>query len=145
MCSRASYRAVSRAAGMKGLHHVEVWVAELDVALESWGWMLDRLGFECTSEWSNGRTWDADGAYVTLTTSPDLTPSSHDRRRPGVNHIAFWGGSRAEVDAIMSEADAHGWRALYQERYPHAGGPGHYAGWLENDDGFKLEVVADET
>ena len=127
----------------QGLHHVEVWVADLDVAVVSWGWMLDRLGFECTSEWPSGRTWDTGGAYVTLTTSPNLTSSPHDRRRPGVNHLAFWGGSRAEVDAIMSEAPAHGWRALYQERYPHAGGPDHYAGWLENDDGFKVEVVAD--
>jgi hypothetical protein len=31
---------------------------------------------------------------------------------------------------------------LYQERYPHAGGPQHYAGWLENAAGFKVEVVA---
>lgn len=43
----------------------------------------------------------------------------------------------------MAEAGEHGWRALYQERYPHAGGPQHYAGWVENTDGFKAEIVAD--
>ena len=32
---------------------------------------------------------------------------------------------------------------LYQERYPHAGGEAHYAGWLENSAGFKAEIVAD--
>ena len=47
------------------------------------------------------------------------------------------------VDAIMTDAPQHGWRPLYQERYPHAGGPDHYAGWLENSAGFKAEVVAD--
>jgi len=60
-----------------------------------------------------------------------------------VNHIAFSGGSRADVDAIIAAAPDHGWRPLYQERYPHAGGPDHYAGWLENSAGAKAEIVAD--
>lgn len=60
-----------------------------------------------------------------------------------MNHVAFRGGSPARVDAIMVDAHAHGWLALYQERYPHAGGPGHYAGWLENSAGFKAEIVAE--
>lgn len=67
----------------------------------------------------------------------------HDRRRAGVNHLAFKGGEQAKVDAIMADAPAHGWFPLYQERYPHAGGEDHYAGWLENSTGFKVEVVAD--
>lgn len=60
-----------------------------------------------------------------------------------MNHIAFGGGAPDAVDAIMSDASAHGWRGLYEDRYPHAGGPEHYAGWLENSAGFKVEVVAD--
>ncbi|MBO0979345.1 VOC family protein [Microbacterium sp. SD291] len=128
---------------MRGLHHVEVWVADLHAATESWGWLLAALGFECAGEWPDGRTWDAGGAYVTLTTSPNLSASEHDRRRPGVNHLAFRGGSPEEVDAVMSAAGAQGWRPLYHDRYPHAGGPGHYAGWLENDTGFKVEIVAE--
>jgi hypothetical protein len=43
----------------------------------------------------------------------------------------------------MAEAPAYGWSPLYAERYPHAGGYQHYAGWLENAAGFKVEVVAD--
>lgn len=83
------------------------------------------------------------GAYLTLTTSPNLSASGHDRRAPGVNHLAFHGGAADAVDALMSEAPARGWTPLYAERYPHAGGPDHYAGWLENADGFKVEVVAE--
>ena len=48
------------------------------------------------------------------------------------------------LDAIMAAAPLHGWQPLYHDRYPHAGGPAHYAGWLENAAGFKVEVVADE-
>lgn len=42
----------------------------------------------------------------------------------------------------MRDAPEHGWTPLYHDRYPHAGGAQHYAGWLENADGFKVEVVA---
>ncbi|WP_447912428.1 VOC family protein [Microbacterium phyllosphaerae] len=128
---------------MKGLHHVEIWVPDIDEAVSSWGWLLTRLGLELTSEWSDGRTWDSGRAYVTLTTSPNLTAAAHDRRRAGLNHLAFWGGTREEVDAVLADAEAHGWHPLYQERYPHAGGPDHYAGWVENAQGFKVEIVAE--
>lgn len=128
---------------MAGFHHVEMWVADLEQARAEWGWLLARLGFTRGQEWSEGESWSAGGPYLTLTTSPNLTGPVHDRRRPGVNHLAFAGGSRERVDAIMAQAAGHGWRPLYQDRYPHAGGPEHYAGWLENSAGFKAEVVAE--
>ncbi|WP_223626015.1 VOC family protein [Microbacterium sp. EST19A] len=128
---------------MKGIHHVEIWIADLDAVAGSWDWLFTSLGMESTGSWSDGRTWDAGGAYVTLTLSPNLSAAEHDRRRPGMNHLALWGGPRAEVDAVMSAAPTHGWRPLYQDRYPHAGGPDHYAGWLENAEGFKIELVAE--
>ncbi len=127
---------------MPGIHHIEIWVADSEGTAAEWGWLLQRLGFVVEHEWSSGQSWAAGGSYLTLTTSPNLTAAAHDRRRPGVNHLAFKGGTAGQVDAIMREAAAHGWRALYAERYPHAGGPNHYAGWLENSAGFKVEVVA---
>lgn len=128
---------------MPGFHHVELWVADIERAARDWGWLLDRLGFILTSEWPGGQSWEAGGAYLTLTTSPNLTSAEHDRRRAGVNHLAFHGGSPADVDALLADAPHHGWLPLYAERYPHAGGPDHYAGWLENTDGFKVEIVGE--
>lgn len=128
---------------MKGIHHVEIWVADLDAVVDGWSWLFTSLGLECTAEWPGGRTWDAGGAYVTLTTSPNISAADHDRRRPGMNHLALRGGSPADVDAMISAAPFNGWRPLYQDRYPHAGGPDHYAGWLENAEGFKVEIVAE--
>ena len=125
-----------------GFHHVELWVAD-STGLDAWAWLLDRLGFTLAQEWTEGRSWRAGDAYLTLTTSPNLTGTEHDRRRPGLNHLAFRGGDRDAVDALMRVAAGYGWAPLYAERYPHAGGPDHYAGWLENEDGFKVEVVAD--
>jgi catechol 2,3-dioxygenase-like lactoylglutathione lyase family enzyme len=130
---------------MAGFHHVEVWITDLAEARAEWSWLLRELGFEREGEWAEGESWAAGGAYLTLTTSPNLSGRTHDRRAPGMNHIAFKAGSPDRVDAIMRAAGQYGWRPLYQERYPHAGGPDHYAGWLENSAGFKTEVVADES
>ena len=127
---------------MSGFHHVEVWVANHG-EFDAWRWLLGELGFSLTQEWTQGMSWEASGAYLTLTTSPNLSATEHDRRRPGVNHLAFKGGSRDTVNALVAAALSHGWLALYEERYPHAGGPDHYAGWLENNAGFKVEVVAE--
>lgn len=128
---------------MPGFHHVELWIADLDATRAGWRWVLGRLGFSLDDEWTGGESWAAGGAYLTLTSSPNLSDPAHDRRRAGLNHLAFHGGARDAVDALMADAFAHGWSPLYADRYPHAGGPQHYAGWLENASGFKIEVVAD--
>lgn len=128
---------------MPGLHHVEIWVDDFATACAEWDWLLARLGFAVTATWPDGRSWSAGGAYLTLTTSPNLSDPVHDRRRVGVNHLAFQGGAPAAVDRILADAPQHGWHPLYHDRYPHAGGRTHYAGWLENSAGFKAEVVAD--
>lgn len=126
-----------------GFHHVEVWIADLERVRTEWGWLLGSVGFALMDEWRSGQSWGAGGVYLTLAESPNLSEPAHDRRRPGVNHLAFWAGDRTAVDALMRDASAHGWTPLYQDRYPHAGGSEHYAGWLENSDGFKVELVAD--
>ncbi|MDO8147398.1 VOC family protein [Isoptericola sp. b515] len=122
---------------MPGLHHVELWVPDIEAAAAPWGWLLERLGFEPTQQWPQGRTWSSAGVYLTLTTSPNLSAADHDRRRAGMNHLAFDGGTSDQVDALMAAGPAHGWTPLYGERYPHAGGPDHYAGWLENAAGSR--------
>ncbi|WP_370449335.1 hypothetical protein [Cryobacterium sp. TMT1-2-2] len=76
------------------------------------------------------------------TRPPTLSGDAHDRRLPGINHVALHGGSEADIDGIVGEATDHGWSSLYADRYPRAGGPDHYAAYLENEAGFKVEVVA---
>lgn len=125
------------------LHHIDLWVADLAAARASWGWLLERLGWAPGSSWSDGSDWRLGTHYLVVTTPPGLRDAPHDRRTPGVNHLAFHGGTRAEVDALAGAATAHGWTPLYAERYPHAGGPDHYAAYLEDAFGHKVEVVAD--
>ena len=130
---------------MAGFHHVELWISDLAEARVEWSWLLCELGFEREGEWSEGESWAAGGTYLTLTTSPNLSAVAHDRRAPVVNHLAFKAGAPTRVDRIMTQAERHGWCPLYQDRYPHAGGSDHYAGWLQNSAGFKVELVANES
>lgn len=129
---------------MARIHHIEVWVADIEEASHDWGWLLSRLGFSLENSWAQGQSWAGGGAYLTLTTSPNTSGQTHDRRQPGVNHLAFKAGTPGKADSIMGDAPAHGWTPLYNDRYPHAGGSDHYAGWLENAAGFKAEIVAEE-
>jgi catechol 2,3-dioxygenase-like lactoylglutathione lyase family enzyme len=125
-----------------GLHHVELWVPSLDRAVESWGWLLGALGWEQFQDWDAGRSWRYDGTYLVVEQSPALTADSHDRCRPGLNHVALHAGSPSTVDSLMADALARGWTPLFADRYPHAGGPDHYAGYLVDRDGFEVELVA---
>ncbi len=77
-----------------------------------------------------------------LEQSPARIVVRHDRLRPGLNHIAFYVASREQVDWLAASAAEHGWRLLFAERHPHAGGPDHYAAYLEDRDGYEVELVA---
>lgn len=125
-----------------GLHHHELWVADLEAALPPWGWLLERLGWVPTRTWPDGASWRCGDTYLVLEAGPDVVPGRHERTRPGLNHVAFHAGSRAQLDALVADAGAYGWRLLFADRHPYAGGPEHYAAYLEDAAGFEVELVA---
>ncbi|QYC41825.1 Glyoxalase/Bleomycin resistance protein/Dioxygenase superfamily protein [Nonomuraea coxensis DSM 45129] len=124
------------------LHHVEIWVPDLQRAVVSWQWLLQALGYALFQDWSDGRSWRLGATYLVLEQSPALSADRHDRCRPGLNHLAFHVESRAMVDALAEQAPAHGWTLMFPDRHPHAGGEQHYAAYLEDTDGFEVELVA---
>ncbi len=142
------------------LHHVEVWRDDATAVEGPWPWLLQQLGYVRTDTWATGCSWSPSepeggssggsdggwgaGAYVVLESGADHVRGRSQRLRSGVNHLAFWAGTRAEVDALVAQAPGHGWRLLFAERHPHAGGPGHYAAYLEDEAGFEVELVAEQ-
>jgi catechol 2,3-dioxygenase-like lactoylglutathione lyase family enzyme len=141
---------VRAAAGSGLLHHLELWVPDLARAERSWGWLLTRLGAEPFQVWEHGRSWRSGDVYVVLEESPAMTGDRHDRRSPGVNHLAFRvpeqpgpeGDDVLALDALVAEAPAHGWTLLFPDRHPFAGGPDHRAAYLEDADGYEVELVS---
>ncbi|MFD0782602.1 VOC family protein [Micromonospora azadirachtae] len=125
-----------------GLHHVEVWVPDLAAAEHSWGWLLGELGWEIFQEWPAGRSWRLGGTYLVLEESPAMSGRRHDRHAPGLNHLAFHAGPPAAVDRLVAAAPTYGWTLLFPDRHPHAGGPDTYAGYLTDNQGYEVELVA---
>jgi catechol 2,3-dioxygenase-like lactoylglutathione lyase family enzyme len=124
------------------LHHVELWVPELGRAGAEWGWLLERLGYRQFQDWEHGRSWQLGDTYIVVEQSPALSAAEYDRRRPGLNHLAFHAGTRAAVDALTADGPAHGWILLFADKHPYAGGPDHYAAYVANTDAFEVELVA---
>ncbi len=124
------------------LHHIELWVPDLAAARRSWGWLLASLGWTVSD--AGGTTFEAHhgSVYLFVEQSPALSAQTHDRLAPGVNHLAFQAGGRERVDSLVTQAQEHGWTLLFSDRHPHAGGPDHYAAYLENGDGYEVELVA---
>ncbi|SDC25502.1 Catechol 2,3-dioxygenase [Sanguibacter gelidistatuariae] len=124
------------------VHHIELWVPDMDRAIAHWGWLLTELGYQPFQDWPGGRSYRLASTYIVVEQSPDLASDEHDRRRPGLNHIAFHAGDRARVDELTAAAPAHGWTLLFADRHPHAGGANTYAAYLVNTDGYEVELIA---
>lgn len=126
-----------------GLHHVELWVSDLDAARREWGWLLPRLGYTLGDDWGHGFAYELGPLYLVVEAGPDVLPAPHERRRAGLNHLAFHAGARADVDALVESCADGGWSLMFAEKHPFAGGPDHYAAYLENTSGFEVELVAE--
>lgn len=126
------------------LHHIELWVPDLARAATSWGWLLEALGYTPFQQWAAGRSWRLGATYLVIEQSPAMAGDRHERCRPGLNHLAFHIESRAVVDALTTEAPEHGWHLMFRDGHPYAGGAQHYAAYLEDADGYEVELVADD-
>ncbi len=125
----------------RAVHHLDLWVGDPSLAEAEWGWLLGELGWEA-DERGGGHSWvHPDGTYLVMERSSDQRDEPHDRFRPGVNHLGLVTEERHLLDRIRAESSAHGWHEMYADRYPHAGGGEHTALYLENSEGFEIEVV----
>ncbi|MGQ3384928.1 VOC family protein [Glutamicibacter sp. TV12E] len=124
------------------LHHLEIWVDDLATSTASLGWLLTQLGYRIQSQWDNGISYQHGSHYIVLESGPDVRHELHDRRLPGLNHLAFSLPSAQLVETIAADALNHGFTMMFADKHPHAGGPDHYAAYLEDQAGFEVELVA---
>ena len=123
------------------LHHLTLWVPDLERARVSWSWLLGELGYVAEpSIDSITLLRHTSGFVVALEQSSDMVPGMlYSRMRPGVNHLAFAVDSSGALAAIVSRADQYGWKALPVDRHPIAGAS--EVAYLEDRDGFEVELV----
>jgi catechol 2,3-dioxygenase-like lactoylglutathione lyase family enzyme len=124
------------------LHHLTLWVPDLDRAEESWSWLLGELGYVTDRSFRRVVLFrHGSGFALVLEQSSDMVPGMlYSRLRPGLNHVAFVLDSVSVLDSITGRAAEHGWSALPVDRHPIAGGA--RVTYLEDRDGFEVELVA---
>jgi catechol 2,3-dioxygenase-like lactoylglutathione lyase family enzyme len=126
------------------LHHVELYVTDLDRSISFWTPFMERLGYQ-GERWSEGMNYVAgeeDPYICLLQASKEHLAAGYHRKRVGLNHLAFKARSREHVDQIRRWVREAGYTLLYDDRYPFATAPGYHAVYCEDPDRIKLEVVA---
>jgi len=129
---------------VSGLHHIELWVPDLAATKRSWGWLLGELGWVLDEFGETSFSLSYDDVYLFVEQSPAQLGHTHDRLAPGVNHLAFHAGPRERLDELVKQAPDYGWTLLFPEHHPHAGGPEHYAAYLEDTHRYEVELVAED-
>ena len=130
---------------MKGtLHHIEIYVKDLNQSKEFWGWLLGQLGYKEYQNWELGVSYILGDTYIVFVqVEKRFLDISYHRSRAGLNHLAFHGGSEEFVDEITQKLQEKGIRILYEDKHPYAGGPGYYAVYFEDPDRMKVEITAE--
>lgn len=107
------------------------------------GWLLTQLGYVQGEPWVTGVSYQGAHDYIVLESSPDVLDTPHQRLAPGLNHLAFYAGTKAQVDALTRAALSRGFTLMFQDKHPYAGGTAHYAAYLADSEGFEFELVAE--
>jgi len=125
------------------LHHIEIYVSDLEKTKFFWTWLLLKLGYHIRNEWAEGITYILDESYIVFVqTEEKYLKDGFHRKRIGLNHLAFHVENREKVDEFTEELKAKNITILYQDRHPYAGGKDYYAVFFEDPDRIKVELVA---
>ncbi len=123
------------------LHHVELYVNDLQQSIGFWGWLLGRLGYKVFQEWDMGISYILGDTYIVFVQVEErFLDHSYHRCHSGLNHLAFHADSKEFIDEIYSELLARNVTILYPERHPHASGEDSYAVFFEDPQRMKVEI-----
>lgn len=125
------------------IHHLEIYVSNLSESKQFWEWLLTELGYKVYQKWDSGISWKYKDTYIVFVQAGErYMDVPYHRCRVGLNHVAFHGSSRKQVDSITMELKKRGISILYSDRHPYAGGKHHYAVYFEDPDRIKVELVS---
>ena len=123
------------------IHHLDLTVRDLRGATGFYERVLPLLGFRRMPDCAEGPLWAGAELELGLQAARSVDARAHDRRSPGLHHLAFSAPSRDAVDALHRELLRLGVRILdAPAEYPEYT-PGYYAVFFADPDGIKLEYV----
>lgn len=123
------------------IHHIDITVSDPKRALGFYDFVLPLMGFRRIEDADEGPLWARAHVEVGLQTARADSPTPHDRRSPGLHHLAFMAPTRDAVDTLHEELKASN-VAIFDPPadYPHYA-PGYYAVFFADPDDIKLEYV----
>ena len=127
------------------MHHIEIYVSNLDKTKEFYSWIFSILGFELFQEWKDGFSYKKDEFYIVFVqTKEKYLNNGYNRCNIGLNHLAFRCQTKDKIDQIRKNLIQRNIVLLYDDKYPYAGGAEHYAVYFEDPDRIKVEICLDE-
>jgi len=113
------------------LHHVELYVANLQHSLAFWAPFLFGLGYHESQRWSEGVSYMSGETYICFVQAPtEHIEAGYHRKRVGLNHLAFHAKSRRSgctMSKVRKPGTGFGGIALGQNHrktlekdYPHS-------------------------
>lgn len=124
------------------LHHIELYVRDLNASKEFWGWLLERLGYHVYQEFGSGISYRLGHTYIVFVQVEEKYKDiPYHRCGVGLNHLAFIASTKESIDRITIELEERGIPILYKDRHPYAGGEGYYAVYFEDPDRIKVEIA----
>jgi catechol 2,3-dioxygenase-like lactoylglutathione lyase family enzyme len=125
------------------LHHIEIYVSDLEKSTQFWDWLLTELGYETYQKWDQGISWIFGDTYIVFVQTGDrFMDIPYHRCRVGLNHLAFHAKSTQQVEELTKKIKERGINILYLDQHPFAGGENYHAIYFEDPDRIKVEIVA---
>jgi catechol 2,3-dioxygenase-like lactoylglutathione lyase family enzyme len=130
------------------INHLDLTVADPDASAPFYDAVLGFLGFarvrlagDPNPVWQSSVPGQRLFSIALCRASEDGARRAHDRRSPGLHHVAFQAASRDDVDRLYALLRTLGAKILDPPAaYPQYG-PDYYALFFSDPDGLKLELV----
>lgn len=124
------------------VHHIELYVSDLERSRLFWAWLLERLGYTLYQTWPLGFSYSFDKTYIVFVqTETNYLKEAYHRKHVGLNHLAFHADLQL-LNQLHHEAIDLKIPLLYEERYPYAAHPDHQAFFMEDPDRIKVEIAS---
>lgn len=89
------------------IHHIEYYVNNLKLSNQFWDWFAPQLGYAEIQKWEEGVSYfHKNGTYLVFVQVVEKHLSlQNNRQGNGLNHIAFMGGSLAELEDLQKKLE----------------------------------------